>query len=376
MNKVVFALVISFLSLFTIKSINASTTYTQGVVISGASIYKSAEASSSNRLVSDTGGVIVLYSPEAVEVIGTSDNFYQIKFLYSGFIYTGYIEKSKINVASYTVDPEYQASLIALGFPSDYASKLAALHAIHPNWLFYPSFTGGSTAGMDFSYAVSGEAEVVSTNAINSSNTSLRSTRDGAYRNGEWLYVAGNGWYAASEQTIAFYMDPRNFLDESHIFMFENLGYNEKTQTPDVINKILAPTFMKNPFTCIDGVYLCVAGTHAFTDTFLETGKSKSVSPVHLATRVIQEQGSGGSVLSLGLGYNDEYKGYYNFFNIGASGATDAEVIVNGFKYAVARKWNNQYASIFEGSSLIASNYITRGQSTRYYQKFNICSKN
>jgi len=44
-------------------------------------------------------------------------------------------------------------------------------------------------------------------------------------------------------------------------------------------------------------------------------------------------------------------------------------------KHAYNRNWNNPYVSIYEGSSLIANNYVNRGQSTRYYQKFNTISK-
>ena len=352
----------------------ASTTYKQGVVTATSTIRVSA-SNSASAVKNDTGGTIILYLPEAVEVIGESGNFYQIKFIYSGFIYTGYIPKGNISVKEYTTDDAYEQSLINAGFPSDYAKKLAILHAIHPNWTFTPSYTGGVSGGMDFYTAVSGEASVVDRNLISGSNTSLRSTADGAYQNGKWVEFSGGGWYAASYQTISFFLDPRNFLDESHIFMFENLGYNPVTQTSTAVNKILSGTFMNNPFTCSAGANSCSVGSHSFTDTFMQAGSDKKVSPVHLASRVRQEQGTNGSALSLGLGYNYngslQYVGYYNFFNIAASGTTTADVILNGLKYAYNKNWNNQYISIYDGSSLISSNYINRGQSTLYYQKFN-----
>lgn len=261
------------------------------------------------------------------------------------------------------------------GFNETYANRLAILHAIHPNWTFTASNTGGIAGGMDFNTAVNGESEVISNNLIDSKNTSLRSTADGAYNNGEWISLSGSGWYAASKQTIAFYLDPRNFLDESHIFMFENLGYNPETQTTEAVNKIIGSSFMNSTFICIDESYICLLGTHSFTETFMQAGIDKNVSPVHLASRALQEQGTRGSVLSLGNGYNGEYIGYYNFFNIGAYGKTTEAVVTNGFKYAVARNWNNQYASIYDGSNTIANGYVNRGQSTLYYQKFNTIVK-
>lgn len=372
-NKIrtIFTILIVFFAL--ISTASASTVYKQGVVKSTSTI-RTEPNSGSAAVKSDTNGTIILYYPEAVEVVGESGSYYQIKFLYSGFTYTGYIPKSNITVTTYETHDEYEQNLINQGFPSDYASRLAILHAIHPNWSFTPSYTNKVQGGMDFYTAVNGEASVIARNLISGSNTSLRSTDDGAYQNGEWISLSGSGWYAASRQTIAYYMDPRNFLDESHIFMFENLAYNPSTQTADTVNKIIDGTFMSlnNPFACTDTSYLCSVGSHTFTDTFIASATDKGVSPVHLASRVKQEQGSGGSVLSLGNGYKDQYIGFYNFFNIGASGKTTDDVILNGLLYAYNRNWNNQYASIYEGSSLIASNYIKNGQSTVYYQKFNV----
>jgi len=357
-------------------NVEASTTYIQGVVKTTSAIYSSPSAMSSARLKTITGGAVSLYLPEAVEITGESGDFYQIKFIYSGYFMTGYIKKANITAKTYYTDDNYEAYLRNLGFPSDYASKLAILHAIHPNWSFTPSFTGGVSGGMDFYSAVNAEAEIVSRNLVDGTNTSLRSTEDAAYSNGVWKTFSGSKWYAASKQTIAFYMDPRNFLNESNIFMFENLGYNASTQTIDVVNKIIGSSFMSNPFYCYSGANICNEGSHYYANTFVEIGSEKKVSPVHLASRVIKEQGTNGSVLSLGNGYNGEYVGYYNFFNVGASGTTDYDVIMNGLKYAYNRNWNNQYASISGGATTIANGYVTIGQSTIYYQKFNTILQN
>lgn len=365
-NLVLCALVFA-LSFFAVSNVEASRTYTRGIVTGTGKVI----SSSGNQLKSDTGGNISLSKPEAVEVLGEEGTYYRIKFMYSGFIYEGLISKKNLIVKTYTTDDQYEAQLVANGFPQDYARKLAVLHAIHPNWSFTPSFTGRVSGGLDFKTVVDMEARVVDTNLISGSNTSLRSTADGAYKNGEWVQFSGGGWYAASKQTIAFYMDPRNFLDESHIFMFENLGYNPTTQTKETVDKVIGGTFMKNPYECYVDAKNCILGVHSFTDTFMEIGAAKNVSPVHLASRVVQEQGVNGSDLSLGKGYNKEYIGYYNFFNVNANGKTQADVILAGLKYAYDKGWNNQYVSIFDGSSLIANSYIGRGQSTLYYQKFN-----
>jgi len=353
---------------FFTDDVSASHTYIRGVVTKSSAIKKTPGGSDPVR--NDTGSAITLYKPEAVEVLREEGSWYRIKFLYSGFLYEGYIPKGNITVKTYTTDDAYEQSLIQMGFPSDYAKKIAILKAIHPKWTFTPSYTGRITGGLDFNTAVSKEAEVVNRNLTNSKNTSLRSTRDGAYNNGVWVTFEGS-WYAASEQTIAFYLDPRNFLDESHVFMFENGGYNSLTQTTEQVNKVLNGTFMTNPFECFATSTDCVVGTHYYLDSFMAGARDKNVNPIHMATRVKQEQGVNGSTLSLGKGYNGEYVGYYNFFNIAATGKTAEEIIINGFKHAVNKKWDNQHKSIYDGIGFIGQQYISPGQSTKYYQKFN-----
>lgn len=368
-------IILLLISLFCLKmNVYASNKYINGIVKSTANMY--ADSGLSKRIYSDIGNAITLYTANPLEILEEGSNYYKVYFMYSGFTYTGYVNKSNIIKNEYDVDDAYIAELVSKGFPQDYAKKLAILHAIHPNWTFVPSNTGKIEGGLDFNTAVQKEAEVVSRNLIDSANTSLRSTEDGAYNNGTWISLSGSRWFAASRQTISFFLDPRNFLDEAHIFMFENLGYNPVTQTREVVNKIIGSSFMNDPFECITNSYICSVGTHYYVDSFLQAGVDKSVSPVHLATRVIQEQGSKGSILSLGKGYKGNYVGYYNFYNIGASGKTDEEVITNGLTYAYNRKWNNQHASIYDGSSTIASNYIKIGQSSLYYQKFNTILQN
>ncbi len=374
MKKIYILLLIIMSLFFLTDNAFATETYIRGVVTKSSSIKTT--PGGSDTVKNDVGKSITLSKPEAVEVLGEEGSWYRIKFLYSGFLYEGYISKDNITVKTYTTSDAYEESLKEMGFPSDYAKRLAILKAIHPNWTFTPSYTGKTSGGLDFNTALEKEAEVVNRNLTNSSNTSLRSTSDGAYNNGVWTEYEGGGWYAASKQTIAFYLDPRNFLDESHIFMFENGGYNASTQTSEQVNKVLSGTFMTNPFECFETSTDCTVGTHYYLDTFMTSAVDKNVNPIHMATRVKQEQGVNGSTLSLGKGYNGEYVGYYNFFNIGATGTTSADVILNGLAYAYAKSWNNQYKSIYDGIGFIGSQYISLGQSTKYYQKFNTINQN
>ena len=54
------------------------------------------------------------------------------------------------------------------------------------------------------------------------------------------------GWAGASEETVRYYMDPRNFLNENDIFMFESLTYEKISGRGCREEAALANTFMAN----------------------------------------------------------------------------------------------------------------------------------
>ena len=66
------------------------------------------------------------------------------------------------------------------------------------------------------------------------------------------------------------------------------------------------------------------------------------------------------------------FKGYYNYYNIGASGTTDAEVLKNGLTYAKNKGWNTRFKSLDGGAAFIGNGYILKGQDTLYLQKFDV----
>lgn len=359
MKKTLLLIITIVMIIFPYRVVNAeSKTFTRGVV-TGNGVSVRTGPSTGNALVkTDTGSGITLSRPESVEVIGSENGWYKIQFLYSGFIYTGYISSQYVTTKTVSIDDNYKNTLRSKGFPESYVEKLAILHALHPNWDFKVS-----GPNLNFNDVVNGEAYPVNKNLIQSSNASLRSTEDGAYVNGNYTQY-GTGWYAASKQTIGYFIDPRNFLNEGHVFMFEALDYSSSSQDSATIQNMLNGSFMSGNVNYNNQ-------TFSFANIFLEAGRQNNVSPIHLASRVLLEQGKGGSVLTLGNGYNGNYVGYYNFFNVGASGNNDYDIIMNGLSYAKNKGWNNQYPSIVGGASTIGNNYIARGQVTNYYEKFN-----
>ena len=156
-------------------------------------------------------------------------------------------------------------------------------------------------------------------------------------------------------------MDPRNFLDDNSIFMFEQLSYNSSVTEADV-QSMLNGTFMAGSFN-YNG------RTYTYAKAFMEAGKNNNVNPVHLAARVLQEQGTRGSATS-SMNYGGQT--YYNYFNFNASGSTTSEIVNNALSYARSHGWNNPYLAINGGASGISNGYISNNQDTLFYQKFNL----
>ncbi len=168
------------------------------------------------------------------------------------------------------------------------------------------------------------------------------------------LYDSGN-WYCASESAISYMMDARNSLNYNDIFQFMELTYTECSF--DSLKAMVSGTFLDND---------------SYINAIMNAGRTHNVNTYYIVARIIQEQGRNGSTLSLGQGYNGQYVGYYNAFNIGASGNGKETVILNGLKKAESYGWTSLESSIIGGTEIIAKNYISRGQNTLYLQKFDV----
>ena len=172
------------------------------------------------------------------------------------------------------------------------------------------------------------------------------------------------GWYCASKEAIEYMMDPRNSLDETSVFQFKNLEISDVTaeniQTV-INNKYASYSYINNP-TAIDAM--------------IKASSDYGLNAYSILAKIVNEQGTGTSPLATGSGYQGEYIGYYNFFNVGAYGNGIATVMRNGLKYAKNKGWDTVEKSILGGSEYYKSQYIGRGQNTLYYQRFNVVYTN
>ena len=144
-----------------------------------------------------------------------------------------------VSVRTDAAASSYAVQLRAAGFPDSYISALSALHTAYPQWQFQAVKTG-----LDWNTVVSKE----SVNGVNlvpkTGNDATKSTADGAYdwTTNVWTVYDGSSWVGADADYIAYYLDPRNFLNETDIFQFESLSFS-KVQTRQGSERIARAAF-------------------------------------------------------------------------------------------------------------------------------------
>ena len=242
-----------------------------------------------------------------------------------------------------------------------YSALLDNLLEEHPNWTFTILYTG-----LDWDTVIKNETTAKHGRNLvqNKSGEWVCSTcGDKAYDNGSWR--------CASASTVSYYMDPRNALYEDYIFQFENLEWEDDAYTLDGVEEILDGTYLdvsKIKYTTTSGSTKTINKSYA--KVIVKAAEEAGISPYHLASRIIQEQGSKGS--STSSGKYSGYKGYYNFLNINATGSGSSTIIKNALAYAKKQGWTDPEKSIEGGAKFLAEDYISIGQNTLYLQKFDV----
>ncbi|HIS57527.1 MAG TPA: cadherin-like beta sandwich domain-containing protein [Candidatus Fimimorpha excrementavium] len=277
-------------------------------------------------------------------------------------------------------------------FPESYWAGLDALQAKHPNWTFVAFNTGLSWSDCFAPSDKAYEHEMqLARNLVPNYGypTSWYSTEvEGAFNwtQNQWEILSAPYWIQASEEAVAYCMDPRNFFNEEQIFQFEEQTYSSY-QTVEGVQAILSSggsywtqsgqasdLYYENGS---DRVYL------TYAEAFVKIGSELGISPYILASRVIQEQGAGTSPLISGT---KEFTlpdgttingGYYNYFNMDATDGGNVgyeQIYQNGLREAYNNGWNTRYKSLYGGAKKLAEKFLKRGQDTFYFQKFNVDS--
>ena len=344
------------------------TFYANASLNADSKVYSGWKKDSSELVTLPTGACVYITS---VVCVDEEPRWAHVIFDINEYCYEGYIP---FEVLSVSYDANLMAADETQAFPADYQSALNALHQAHPNWIFKPVYVGDT-----FSYAVNQQVTTPARALISmSQNECFRSMldRDYNWQTNTWKQWEPN-WAGASEDTIRYYMDSRNFLNENDIFMFEALTY-ESYQTESVVEAALANEFMSN--ATVPGA------DYTYAWLFCWIGEKYNINPVALASRVRQEQGSGTSAMI--SGNYPGYEGLYNYFNIQATGSTRDQIIQNGLKEAQngstfmlpdgttsSGAWDTPTKAIIGGALKFANLYILKNQNTLYAQKFDYDGK-
>lgn len=193
-----------------------------------------------------------------------------------GWVYGSYVTIDEENIET---DEEYEAYLRGLGFPESYIHSLSVLHSKYPNWVFEPYFTD-----LDWNTVIEKESKPGTSLVYKTENDARKSYDPKVYdwTTNTWTVYDSTGWVQAHPDFIAYCMDPRNWLNETNIWMFQSLAYNS-AHTKESVAAIVKGTFMEST-EILD-----------YVTTFMEVAKESGVSAYHIAARIRQEQGVDGA---------------------------------------------------------------------------------
>ncbi len=245
----------------------------------------------------------------------------------------------------------YNGSNISEDKYPGYKELIDDLQKSHPNWTFTLFYTK-----LDWEEVIANEGHsderITPLNLIPDSSNYPEDWRceidkDKRFDNGTWL--------CASDKAIKHQMDPRNILNEDNIFQFLELKYTEGAQTIEGIKSLTDDSFLAGD---------SIAGA------LVEAGKNANVDAYFITSRLIQEQGRSGTVLSRGYEFNDII--VYNPFNIKATGNSSEEILQNAAEYAYEQSWNTIEKALIGGVDFVRTSYIDVGQNTLYLQKFDV----
>lgn len=161
----------------------------------------------------------------------------------------------------------------------------------HPKWNFKVLYTG-----INFSDAVNGETESHGVNVVSKSIYGADWICDKCGKNKTY---SGGEWYCASKEAIAYMMDARNSLNETDLFQFLELSYDENVKyDQSAVKQIL------------EGSFLDDGKLDTYVKQIMTSCKKYDVNPYFVAAKIIQEQGKkgGATFKMLGSSGNGKFK--------------------------------------------------------------------
>ena len=204
---------------------------------------------------------------------------------------SGYVRSDYVKFPTqYTGDADFESYLNQQGFPESYKNGLRQLHAEFPNWVFKAFHTN-----LDWNTVLDAELSGTGSLVESSSISSWKSTDAGKYdwNTSTWPGFDGATWVAASREIVAYYMDPRNFLDESYVFQFLEQSYKENVQTLSGLQTMLKGSFMEGSVSLTNDSALRAASSTSTSASTATTMASSAASSDSGSDGVIDFSGPG-----------------------------------------------------------------------------------
>lgn len=294
-----------------------------------------------------------------------SPTWYKIEVIISGVVKTGFVCGKFVQMDAGSVpiqDAAFEASIAS--FPESYKPYLRSLHIEHPSWVFVAENTGLSWSDVLNMETASGKSLI-------------QSDKDPSWISQSFLGVVDSpNWVNASRAIVAYYMDPRNQMTNNGIFQFLDLHYQTGSASigEGNIEPVLAGSFMGDA----RANYGNGDAPIFYRQIFAIAQDASQINGIFLAARALQECGSRGSSSSNGT------SGVYNFYNIGAYSSVLSASRVGlefarlgldpAFNSCYNIPWNTPGLSIVNGARWINDYYVSKGQDTIYYMRFNVAS--
>ncbi|MBQ9387073.1 MAG: SH3 domain-containing protein, partial [Lachnospiraceae bacterium] len=321
----------------------------------------------------------------------------------------GYISKTYVSLTtSYdaAVDAAFEKKLDEQGFPESYRRLLRQLHEKYPGWNFVAdkvSDSWGINVQAQYVFGSMLPSTWGGTKAVSiiakSNSAAWKSMDPEAYDSstGQWVTNwDGNNWAIASKAAVRYYLDPRNFINETDVFQFLDLSYND-THTAACVTAAagrigagwLGQVYTHDYSGPYNGKTLEYDGTTInYPQALAQAGKTAGMNPIALICIITQELGTESSattgrpqICGKVSSYNKDYAdldGYYNYFNIGAyvgsfGGTSYSTAYGRGLRVAKdTYGWNTREKAINGGAKYFADKYVKVNQQTVYYKRFNV----
>lgn len=303
-----------------------------------------------------------------VKVLGLQNTVYKIE--YDGSV--GYVAKSHVvNISTSTSTgsgyDEYCNSLKSIGFPDSYCPYLFYLHKKYPAWSFKAEDTGVSL--------IEAAEKEKWLSALQTANSNY-------YLNGKALEA---DYYYVNADVVKMFLDAKNGLFENIIFQYMDLESSKSIINDTAINA------------------LATGNLANYKNEFREAADRNGYNALHLLARSKQEGASNSKYRAVTGTYTTEVSndqsvsssptyegksldGFYNFYNIGAYPVPSMNLgaIGRGLAYAAGyiggtsygRPWNTPAKAISGGAEFLKEQYVSKGQNTLYYEKFNVGPNN